>query len=75
LQNQSNGRNPARGRFKRRTNRDDSLVEAVGWRLFKSEEIPDRLRRLRALEKATKAGVDEANDLPVGPAVSRRPGS
>jgi hypothetical protein len=42
------------GRRRRRTNRDDSLVEAVGWRLFKADEIPSRLRRLEAMERTAE---------------------
>jgi hypothetical protein len=37
-----------------RTNRDDSLVNAVGWRLFKSEDIPSRLRRLQTMENTSE---------------------
>ena len=29
-------------------------MSAVGWRLFKTEDIPTRLRRLRAMEGTAK---------------------
>jgi hypothetical protein len=46
-----NASNGSRGR---RTTRDDPLVEAVGWRLFKTEEIPARMRRLRTMEETAE---------------------
>jgi hypothetical protein len=55
------------GRRRRRTNRDDSLVEAVGWRLFKADEIPSRLRRLEAMERTAEMSPVVAPKDPAAP--------
>jgi hypothetical protein len=55
-----------RGRPATRSAADDPLVREVQWRLFRREDLPSRLRRLRRLEDAAFPPAEEPSGGPEG---------